>query len=205
VWRFWPSDAFVVGDEPISLPTAVAAGVASRPELILLGILEKDLSSGNQNAAQQLLRTISGALGMSKSPSHCPQLEMVLAKVCSPCGDDGRELQIRQAQLHEYHVHREHEVVEQIGQVVRTIEAQIEVVSLAQQEARNWEQKVRVAQDKEQKGIGSFAETSDAEGEWLKARRKVIEEIANLQRARVLLHQAQGTLPSECMPPPHSH
>jgi outer membrane protein TolC len=203
-WRFWPSDAFQVGDEPISLATAVAVGVANRPELILLGLVENKLDSDNQGAVQQLLRGISGALAMSKSPPHCPELQMLLAKLCASCGDDTGELQIRQAQLREYRAHREREVVEQIGQAVRTIEAQTQLVMLYRQEAKSWADKVKEAQDKEQKGVGSFAETSDAEGEWLKAQKKVIEETANLQRARVLLHQAQGILPAECVPPPNS-
>jgi len=204
-WRFWPADAFQVGDEPISLPTAVAVGVASRPELILLRLLEKELASDNQNAVQQAVRGISGALAMSKSPPHCPMLQMFLARLCNPCGDDARELEILRAQLHEYHAHREREVVEQIGQAVRTIQAQMEVVALARHEAKSWEGKVRESQDKEKKGVGSFAETNDAEEEWLKARRTIIVEIANLQRAHVLLHQTQGILPAECILPAESH
>jgi hypothetical protein len=204
-WRFWPSDAFQVGDEPISSATAVAVGVANRPELILLRLLETELNSDNRSAVEQLLRALSGALAMSKSPPHCPTLYMLLARLCAPCGDDTRELQIRQAQLHEYHAHREREVVEQIGQAVRAIHAQMEVVVLTQLQGKSWEDKVVEARDKEKKGVGSFAETTDVEGEWFKARRKIVEETANLQRAWVLLHQAQGILPAECIPPTHSH
>jgi len=203
-WRFWPSDAFEVVAEPISPMAAVAVGLANRPELVLLGMLEKELNSDNQSAVQQLLRALDGALAMSKSPPLCPKLHMLLTLLCTPCDDD-RELRIRQAQLHEYHAHREREVVEQIGQAVRTIQAQMQVVVLARHQAKSWETKVGEAQDKEKKGVGSFAETTDAEGEWFKARRKIVEETANLQRAWVLLHQAQGILPAECIPPTHSH
>jgi len=203
-WRFWPSDAFEVAAEPISPMAAVAVGLANRPELVLLDLLEKELDSDNESAVQQLLRALSGALAMSKSPPLCPKLHMLLTLLCSPC-DDTRELRIRQAQLHEYHAHREREVVERIGQAVRTIQAQMEVVALARHQAKSWEDKVHESQDKEKKGVGSFAETTDAEGEWFKARRKIVEETANLQRAWVLLHQAQGILPAECSPPTHSH
>ncbi len=202
-WRFWPSDAFEVAVEPISPATAVAVGLANRPELVLLSLLEKELNSDNESAAQQLLRSISGALAMSKSPPLCPKLQMLLTLLCSPC-DDTRELQIRQAQLREYHAHREREVVEQIGQVVRTIQGQMEVVVLARRQAKSWEARVGEAEDKEKKGVGSFAETAEAKGEWFKARRKIVEETANLQRAWLLLHQAQGVLPAECAPPGHS-
>ncbi len=203
-WRFWPSDAFEVAAEPNSPMAAVAVGLANRPELVLLGLLEKDLSSDNESAAQQLLRALSGALAMSKSPPLCPKLHMLLTLLCSPC-DDTRELQIRQAQLREYHARREREVVEQIGQAVRTIQGQMEVVVLARRQAKSWEARVGEAEDKEKKGVGSFAETTDAKGEWFKARRKIVEETANLQRARVLLHQAQGVLTAECGPPAHTH
>lgn len=199
-WRFWPSDAFHVGDEPVSPATAVAVGLANRPELILLGVLEKELNSENASAAQQLLRSISGALAMSKSPPLCPKLQMLLTMLCSPCGDT-RELQIRQAQLREYHAEREREIVEQISQAVRTIQAQTEVLVLARQQAKSWKAKVEEAKDKEEKGVGSFGETAGAEEEWFKARRKIFEETANLQRALVLLHQTQGILPAECVLP----
>jgi hypothetical protein len=203
-WRFWPSDAFHVGDEPVSPATAVAVGLANRPELILLGRLEKELNSDNASAAQQMLRALSGALAMTKSPPLCPKLQMLLTLLCTPCGD-ARELQLRQTQLREYHAEREREVVEQIVQTVRTIQAQAEVVVLARHQAASWKTKVEEAKDKEKKGVGSFADTANAQEEWFKARRKIFEETANLQRALILLHQAQGVLPAECVPPAALH
>jgi hypothetical protein len=204
-WRFWPSDAFQAGDEQVSIATAVAVGVANRPELVLLRYLENELNSDNQGAAIQMLRGLSGALGMTKSPGKCPMLSALLACLCKSGDDDTREVELRRAQLHEYHVRREREVVEQIGQAVRTIAAETEILELARQETKSWEQKVNQAKDKEQNSIGLFAETSAAEGEWLKAQGKVIEETANLLRARVLLHHAQGILPAECIPPAGAH
>jgi outer membrane protein TolC len=204
-WRFWPADAFQPGDEQVSAATAVEVGLANRPELVLLSYLERELNSDNQSAATQMLRALSGALGTTKSPGKCPMLSALVACLCKHCDDDTREVELRRAQLHEYHMYREREVVEQIGQAVRTIAAETEVVELARREVKSWENRLNEAKDKEQKGIGSFAETSLAEGEWLKAQGKVIEEMANLQRARVLLHQAQGILPAECVPGGHVH
>src|SRR5262249_29715055 len=155
------------------------------------GLLENELNSDNAAAAEQLLRALNGALAMSRTPSPCPRLQLLLARLCGASGDI-MELQLRREQLRQYHAHRQREVVEQIGEAVRTIQAEMEVVVLGRQQAESWGAKVREAEDKEKKGIGSFAETTEAKGEWFQARRKVVEETANLQRARVLLHQAQG-------------
>jgi hypothetical protein len=56
-------------------------------------------------------------------------------------------------------------------------------------------------EEKETKGVGSFADTTDAKVEWQKVRRNVVEEIITLQRARVRLRQAQGILPLQCHSP----
>ncbi len=204
-WRFWPDGRFQCRRRAGLACDGDCRGRGQSARTHLAGHPGKGADSDNAGAAQQMLKAISGALAMSKSPSPCPMLDMLLAKLCGCCDDDTRELQIRQAQLHEYHAYREREVVEQIGQAVRAISAQMELIELARREAKRWEEKVNEAEDKVRNGVGSFAETADAKGDWLKARRKIIEETANLQRARVLLHQAQGILPCECIPPADSH
>ena len=144
------------------------------------------------------MQAVNALLGKGKPPLICPKLQLLLAMLCGP-GDEA-ELQIRRKQLRELHVHKEHEVIEQIGQAVQAIHAQMEVVGLVGQQIASWQTKIREAEDKEQRGVGSFAETAAARTEWLQAKRRAVEEVANLQRAWVKLRQAQGILVAACQP-----
>jgi hypothetical protein len=97
-------------------------------------------------------------------------------------------------------VQKEHEVIEQIGQAVQAIHAQKEVIGLVGQQIASWQTKIREAEDKEQRGVGSFAETAAARTEWLQVKRRAVEEVATLQRAWVKLRQTQGILVAGCLP-----
>lgn len=199
-WRFWPCDAFDVNPEPVCLEDAVHVGLSHRPELVLLNRLEHELNSGDLATVQKLLSALSALLGAAQPPPPCPKLMAILARLCDT---DSAEMDIRRRQLAEYHAHREREVIEEITRAVQTIKAQMEVVTLVRKRAESWQAKVREAEERESKGVGSYAETADARGDWMRARRRVVEETTNLQRARVQLRQAQGILPEECchLPP----
>jgi hypothetical protein len=197
-WRFWPQDALRLITEPVHRDEAIAVGLAHRPELQLLTELEDGLSSGNAPAVLQALQAVNALLGKGKPPLLCPKLQQLGAILCGP-GDEA-ELQVRRQQLHELHAQKEHELIEQIGQAVHAIHAQVEVIVLVRQQIESWQAKIREAEDKEQKGVGSFAETAAARTEWLQAKRRAVEEIANLQRAWVQLRQTQGMLVAGCQP-----
>ena len=197
-WRFWPQDALRLNTESVQRDEAVAVGLSNRPELQLLTELEDRLNSENAPAVLQAIQAVNALLGKGKPPLICPKLQLLLAMLCGP-GDEA-ELQIRRKQLRELHAHKEHEVIEQIGQAVQAIHAQMEVIGLVGQQIASWQTKIREAEDKEQRGVGSFAETAAARTEWLQAKRRAVEEVANLQRAWVKLRQTQGMLVAACLP-----
>jgi hypothetical protein len=196
-WRVWPAEAFSLPDVPPDEKAAVSVGLESRPELVLLNLLEKELNAGNLDTVRQLLRSLNGMLGQSPLAALCPKLQRLLSQLCN---SSDAELGVRRQQLSLYHAQREREVIEEIRATVQMIWEQVEVVVLVQRRAESWQAKVRELEEKETKGLGSFAETADARGEWLRARRKVVEEFITLQRLHVRLRQAQGILPLECPP-----
>jgi outer membrane protein TolC len=197
-WRFWPQDAPRLNTEPVQRDEAVAVGLSNRPELQLLTELEDRLNSENAPAVLQAMQAVNALLGKGKPPLICPKLQLLLAMLCGP-GDEA-ELQIRRKQLRELHVQKEHEVIEQIGQAVQAIHAQKEVIGLVGQQIASWQTKIRESEDKEQRGVGSFAETAAARTEWLQVKRRAVEEVATLQRAWVKLRQTQGMLVAGCPP-----
>jgi hypothetical protein len=187
----------LVTAETVVADSEIAAGLAHRPELIMLRLIKQKLNSSNAGAVQKLLKSINGLLGMSKPPPLCPMLQALLTEIHDCCAEPA-ELEVVRRQLHEYHARREKEVVEGIGHAVRTIQAEMELIVLARQQAKSWASRLRESEDKEKKGVGSFAETAESKTKWLRACRKVLEEMANLQRARVMLRHEQGILPAEC-------
>lgn len=197
-WQFWPAEAFhresdrLAGD-CVDPEKAVAVGLGTRPMLLLLNMLETELSEGDPATVRHMLSAINNMLGQE---AKCPCLKELVAILCGTSA----EQQLRQQQLALYRADREREVVEDIRQAARTIEAQRGVVLLAHHKAESWLGRVTEAEEKETKGLGSFAETSEAKVNWLKARRTVAEETINMQRAWVQLRQAQGILPAECLP-----
>jgi len=204
-WQFWPVDAFHVSDDQVDPEKAVAVGLASRPLLLLLNLLETELNEGDPATVKKMLATVNGALGQNGA---CPCLKKLVTQLCSPDASEC-ERELRRQQLAIYHADREREVIEDIRQAVQNILAAKNVVVLAQQQVDSWYGRVKQAEEKESKGLGSFADTTNARMNWLKARRTLLEEITNLQRAWVQLHQAQGILsldghcaPSHALPSP---
>lgn len=200
-WQFWPVEAFHVTGECVDVEQAVTLGLGSRPILLMLNMLEAELSSGDPAMVRAMLAMINNVLGQDPA---CPCLHKLLSILC----DQSAEQEVRLEQLAIYHADKEREVVEDIRQAARSIHGQKDVVLLAHQKAESLFGKVREAEEKENKGLGSFADTTETRVNWLKARRSVIEETIKLQRAWVQLRQAQGILPAECdtpVAPPDAH
>jgi hypothetical protein len=195
-WRFLPYDAFQFAGHPVDPREAVAVALANKPELLLLALLEAESNSGDLQALRKQLGMLNSVLGQAPA-AKCPKLQQLLANLCGSSGD---ELASRQQQLRQYHAQRRRDVAEEVRQAAVTILNQPAVIVLTRERAESWRARVEEMEEKETKGVGSFAETTEARVEWLKVRRNVVEEIITLQRARVRLRQAQGILPLQCKP-----
>ena len=193
-WRFLTVEAFQFTGHAVNPQEAVAVALENKPELLLLSLLESESNSGDLKALRQLLGMLNSVLGQAPM-AKCPKLQQLLASLCGASDD---ELATRQQQLRQYHAQRRREVAEEVGQAARTLLSQPAVIVLTEQRAESWLALVRELEEKEAKGVGSFAETTDARVEWLKVRRNLVEEIITLQRAYVRLRQTQGILPQQC-------
>jgi outer membrane protein TolC len=200
-WLFWPADAFAVCLEPVDPDWAVTLALEKRPELVLLRVLEANLTPASLPAVRALLQSVNGLLGRTGPKSCFPGLQECLMRLgCDQPGAE-EEVEARRQQLYRYRSQREREVAEETAQAARSVQAQLEAVAVAVQRVGSWKETVEREQDRETRGIGSFAETTDARVEQIRARRQLFKEILGLQRARVDLQQAQGVLPLGCMPP----
>jgi outer membrane protein TolC len=196
-WRAWPADAFCVLAGPVDPEAAVASAQAHKPELQLLALLDAHARAGDFDALFRQLSGLSSLLGQSSAHPLCAQLQQLLASLCDkPDMDAVREGRVRQLAL--VRAERERKAIEEVRQAAQTARAQAEVLVLTEKVAEDWRARVRDAEDREAKGLGSFAETMKARVEWLRARGDVVKEAALLQRALVRLRELQGTLPGDC-------
>jgi outer membrane protein TolC len=128
-------------------------------------------------------------------------LQALLARLGCPPGDRA-EVAERRRQLQEYHAHRQREVAEDVRQAAQSVRAQMEVIALTRRRVDSWHARVQEVEEKKTKGVDSYAEVTEARLEWRRARRELVRETVNLQRAWVRLRQAQGVLPLLCGPTP---
>jgi outer membrane protein TolC len=201
-WAIWPGDALVVPPATVDCDEAVATGLAHRPDLRILDLLDAALADGNADGVKSQLATLNQALAQPRAVM-CPCLVKLMA-LCAASAARDAEMNTLAEEVALLRAQRRREAVDEIRQAVWTIAAQTTVVSLAQERAGSWQQRAQRLKELETKGVGSFLEATEARVELLQAQRKVIEEITNLQRAWVKLRLSQGVLPRDCLtsPPP---
>jgi outer membrane protein TolC len=191
-WRIWNPEQYQVSDTPIDAEAAVAIGLASRPELLLLRTLVGEAGLGSTSVMDDLLHSISPLLGAHPHPMLC-----VLVKPFTILAGHA-DAQTRRSQLSEYLSERENAVAEEIRQAVNALNNRTQLVALASARERSWAEKVNDIRSRQQQGLASFAEVAAANLDWFKARGDVIQEVMAWHVAWVKLRQAQGLFPSDC-------
>jgi hypothetical protein len=191
--RIWPAVQLPGPPGPAECD-AVAVGLDHRADLTLLRVVSRDLDASTMPVARQFLRSVNPLLRLAEQQPTLP----VLAKLSLLlCGDEA-ELGTRRAQLEQLRAEREKAVSQDIRQDVRALAAQEELVALARERARSWQERSRELDEQRAQGLSSFAEAAAAKLEWLRARGDVIEQGAARERLLVKLQRDQGVLAPEC-------
>lgn len=193
-WRIWPQVELQLVVEKIDVDAAIAEGISLRPELRLLRMLSANLDRDTLPAARRALGSINGALGAT-TVAGCGCLgclKQLLAQCCD-C-----ELPVREEQIDQYREDQEAVVTSEIRLAAFAVETGAVRVAVAE-DAR----KVRAAhlaslEAKLPTGGASSFERNQARLDLLDARQEVIARLADWERARVELREAQGRLVDEC-------
>jgi outer membrane protein TolC len=193
----WPATDFEVCADPMDVHEVVSLGLAGRPELVQLRQLEHQLDGQTLPAVRQLLRASNGLLGGAEQRAR-PCRPAVLQKVKQCLGADPPDLVARRQQLARYRADREQAIALEIHQAVRAVQGQTQVVFLARARAASWQKKVQELEERRAQGLVSFAETTQTNLEWSRARGDVLQAVTVWQLARVKLKQALGLLVQEC-------
>jgi hypothetical protein len=195
--HLWPADDFNIPGETIETETAVAHGLAQRPELVLLRDVEQKLDLRTLSAVGQLAKSFNALLGIMDQPPRFLLAALFLRGLHGGSGSS-IELEVRQQQLRQRLNDRELAVAQEIRQAVRTLAAQQALVVLNRQKIRSWETRVRELEDRNKQGLASVSEVAMAKLDWLRARGDLLKEVMAWHRARIKLEEAQGVLPLEC-------
>jgi hypothetical protein len=195
-WRIWNPDAYQVTDTPVDVDAAIAEGLSSRPELLLLRRLIQDSSPATMSLVREVLKSIHPLLGLTARPVvHVLTQALAIAGV-EPAG--GIEADTRRRQLSQYLCDREAAVADEIRQAAAAVRYRTQIVALASARERSWADKTNEVRSRQQQGLASFAEVASTNLDWLKARADVIQEVMAWHIAWVKLRQAQGLLPADC-------
>ena len=198
--RLWPVCPWHTVADLVDPHAAVAEGMAHRPELLLLRAVSARLDATTLSVVRQLLTSVNGLLGMAQKPPTCAALARLAGSLGCTSPATEAELEARRAELDQYRQERERQVRDTILADVRALPFQRDLLALAGAQVSAWQDEVRDLEDREARGIASYAEVSKARLEWLRARAKVIEEAAAWERAVVKLKRDQGVLVLECYP-----
>jgi hypothetical protein len=99
-----------------------------------------------------------------------------------------------------YESEREEQIASDIRRDVQRLAIQTEILILARRRAADNQRRVEELTERQAKGLSSFADTAEAQLEFLRARGTVVEAAATLLIDKVKLRQDQGLLAAECCP-----
>ncbi|MCS6849925.1 MAG: TolC family protein [Gemmataceae bacterium] len=194
--RLWPVADFAVTIDPPDVDSAVADGLAHRPELVALRRLVVELDVQTLAAARNVWLAGSGGL-LGPEESHSEARTWLLSVMALVCGDPP-EVEIRRQQLCAYLREREEMIANEIRQSARSMQAQGQLVVLAQERVRHWQERVKEVERQAERGLASFVDLAAVKTEWLNAQGELVKEVMAWHAARTLHKQSRHLLLREC-------
>jgi hypothetical protein len=197
-YRLWPVGNFTI--EPITLDpeAAIAAAMASRPELRGLREFYGKLTVDTLPDARDLLRVGSPLLGLSSSQQE-PRLpwllQLWLRKRAGSDEEKQAELEIRKRQLLDYIAERERAVADETRAAVFSANSQLVRARLAQDRLTGWEERLAEAEKKRAAGQpGADFLVPQVQLDLLRARSELAAEVAAWHQNRIRIKAAGGWL-----------
>lgn len=195
--RLWPSADFTVFVAPIDIDLAVAAGVATRPELRLLASLKSSLKAKNVGITRDV---VGGAGSLISSQNKFTGLISLLGMgaLLGQRRSNRLELPTRRRQLADYYDQRRREVTAEIQQAALEVESDLRRIAVEKQAVTAWRTELDELAKKSQIEEATFLDISRARLHRLQAESDEIEQIIAWKIALVKVKEAQGMLVSEC-------
>jgi hypothetical protein len=186
----WPDTDLKVQADQIDVDTAIAEGLAMRPDVAAMERLALCLDVKSLPHARSSLQAVDAVLGSATGKSCLAQFLGNSAKNCEAAN--------RAEQLHQLLVHLQRAVAEEIRQAVHAVETRIQQIAIAKQRLAN-RQKALDDLNLQWGGPDVTAfQISDAKLKLVQAQTDLVHQVVAWEIAHVKLKQAQGLFAMEC-------
>jgi hypothetical protein len=183
---------------PLDIPdpeAAIAVGLESRPQLLLLRAVVEASDADNMSLVDNILGTADPLLAIQlPSPGPLPLLSLVSKLRCEEPASVGRGRD-RARQILAW---RERDVIEEIRDAALGVAAAVDKVVIARERSEALSGELDRVVARARRGLKSTAAVSSARLAWLKARGEVVDEMIEWHIQSVKLAQAQGVLIRSC-------
>lgn len=195
--RIWPTADLTVHVAPIDIDVAVAAGVATRPELRLLATMRRSLRAKNVAITRDVVGGASALIGSQGKFTGLVSL-LGVRDVIGQRRANRRELPTRQRQLADYYEQRRREVTAQIQQAVLEVESSLRRTAVEKEAVLAWRAQIDELAEKNRIDEATFLDITRARLHRLEAESDEIEQVIAWKVAQVKVKEAQGMLVTEC-------
>lgn len=194
--RITTQDTFQVDPTCVDEESAVAVGLANRPDLALLRTAYEKASPRTLPALQTMLSATNGLL---QSSAHvCLPVLNCLCLLCPKVAD--AKVDDTKQQIQALLADRERKAVAEIRSAVKEVNARVKIAALAREREDMARKVVEEWEEKERKGLKVREELPRARRDLAKARSDTLHEVIAWEIARVKLRQSQGLLVREVQP-----
>jgi hypothetical protein len=192
-WRIRPAVDWVSSPVPPDSATAVAIGLATRPQLLLLRSLVSGLDESTRAVAEGALSALAPLIGVA-SPSLHPLAEKLLVVGAQLAHEEPAAVTSLRIQAHELLAGREQAVALDVREALVAAQAGATRVAIAR--TRYLERKHELARVDEQvrHGMATAFDATAVRLELLKARSQWVDDVIERDVQLVKLEQAQGVL-----------
>jgi hypothetical protein len=200
--HIWPTERLCVRPAKVDEEACVATALTYRADLNLLRALLAGLNARTLPVARQVLGGVSPLLSGAATPRG-PGAALLLAVLACLAGD---EVDAVRRQVEDLLAERERQVVREVRDAVRQVNAQAELIGFALERDGLARGKARATQERERKGLPVGADLPKARLDANKAAGDLLHEVVDYNLALARLRQTEGLLWLECLsghgPPP---
>ncbi len=187
----WPAADLTVVVEPIDAETAIAHGLATRPDLAVLQTLLSNFDVEVLPSVRSTLQERDASLG-----SQAGGFAAMRSALRPASSDD--ELEVRRRQLLRVYEDRRRYATEEIRTAVATIHTRLRQVALVKETLTSHRQGLERLKQKRNIGQATPSELATARLDVIRAKRELDHQVVAWKLAQVKLKEAQGLLAFEC-------
>jgi hypothetical protein len=190
--RIWPTAPLRADYAPVDVEAEVQRGLSIRPEIQILRLMSSSVDTDTIGVIRSFLSASNGLMGAA-SVTKCPTITRILLPWVLSA-----EIDARRGQIRDRLARRQIEIAEQIREAAHTFNASLQQVGLAQVRIDSWDHRLSDLYMLQKTEGSTFADIAAAKLNRLDAEAKLVQSVADVERARARLREMTGELLWEC-------